>query len=96
MVQVARMTRAERNEEVTPSDRQALIAAAPVDLHDFNFLFPDLQNDPANLLAESPQTVSDLKQLSFAMVDLNQLGGANDSPIPAAYTMLHHVVRLAR
>ena len=86
MVQVARMTLAERNEEVAQSDRRALIAAAPVDLHDFNFLFPDLQNDPANLLAESPQTVSDLKQLSFAMVDLNQQGGANDSPIPAAYT----------
>jgi hypothetical protein len=55
-----------------------------VDLHAFDFLFPDLQNDPANLLAESPQTVSDLKQLSFTMVDLNRRG--DDSPIPAAYT----------
>jgi hypothetical protein len=27
-----------------------------------------------------------LKQLSFAMVDRNQRGGSNDSPIPAAYT----------
>jgi hypothetical protein len=87
MVQIARRTQAERSEEVARSAPRALAAAASVDyLNDFDFLFPDLQKDPANLLVESPQTVSDLKQLSFSMVDLNQRGGANDSPIPAAYT----------
>jgi len=85
-VQVALRTLEERKEQVTQAAPRALAAAPEVDLNEFGFAFPDLQKDPANLLVESPQTVSDLKQLSFAMVDLNQRGGDNDSPIPAAYT----------
>ncbi|WP_214366861.1 LysM peptidoglycan-binding domain-containing protein [Pseudonocardia sp. H11422] len=61
-------------------------AAAPVDLNDFDFLFPTLQGDPANLLPESTDTVAALKALSATMVDQNQIGGGNDAPIPAAYT----------
>ncbi len=64
----------------------AFTAAAPVDLSDFDFLFPTLQDDPANLLPESAQTVACLKVLSATMEDQDQLGGDNDSPIPAAYT----------
>ncbi|MGH3769625.1 MAG: hypothetical protein ACRDTX_31520, partial [Pseudonocardiaceae bacterium] len=64
----------------------AFAAAAPVDLQDFDFLFPTLQTDPANLLPESKQTVVDLKTLAGTMEDPDQPGGDNDSPIPAAYT----------
>jgi hypothetical protein len=86
LLEISRKTLAEREQQATQSAAPQVAAAAEVDLHAFDFLFPDLQKDPANLLVESTQTVSDLKQLSFAMVDLNQRGGANDSPIPAAYT----------
>jgi hypothetical protein len=85
-LQAARMSLADREANVEQGEMRALEAVPEEDLHDFNFLFPDLQKDPAKLLVESPQTVSALKQLSFAMVDLNQRGGTNDSPIPAAYT----------
>ncbi|MGQ0778508.1 MAG: peroxidase family protein [Pseudonocardiales bacterium] len=58
----------------------------PRDLQDFDFMFPTLQSDPANLLPESTQTLVHLKALAGTMEDLDELGGANDSPIPAAYT----------
>ncbi|MGH3937628.1 MAG: peroxidase family protein [Pseudonocardiaceae bacterium] len=58
----------------------------PRDLQDFDFMFPTLQSKAANLLPESTQTLVHLKALAATMEDLNELGGANDSPIPAAYT----------
>jgi nucleoid-associated protein YgaU len=58
--------------------------AAPVDAHSFDFLFPDLQNDDANLLPQSADTPARLKVLGATMVDTDQRG--EDSPIPAAYT----------
>lgn len=64
----------------------AFAAASPVDLQDFDFLFPTLQADPANLLPESTQTVTNLKTLAATMEDPDQQGGDNDSPIPAVYT----------
>ncbi|MGH3914779.1 MAG: peroxidase family protein [Pseudonocardiaceae bacterium] len=60
--------------------------ARPADLQDFDFLFPTLQADPANLLPESTTTLVHLKALAETMEDLDELGGANDSPVPAAYT----------
>src|SRR3954447_5160564 len=81
---ITRRTLAEREQQVAQGPQQFAAAAVPEDLNAFDFLFPDLQKDPANLLPELTQTVSNLKQLSFAMVDLNQRG--DDSPIPAAYT----------
>jgi hypothetical protein len=59
--------------------------AAPAALQDFDFLFPELQDDPANLLAESVDTVRHLKELGRTMHDP---GGADpgDSTIPAIYT----------
>jgi nucleoid-associated protein YgaU len=59
--------------------------AAPTALQDFDFLFPELQDDPANLLAESPDTVRRLKELGRTMHDP---GGPDpgDSTIPAIYT----------
>src|SRR3954465_15375040 len=84
LLQIARKTLEEREQEITAGAPRAVAAAEAVGLNAFDFLFPDLQKDPANLLPELTQTVSNLKQLSFAMVDLNQRG--DDSPIPAAYT----------
>jgi nucleoid-associated protein YgaU len=77
--------------ERTPSTRGAAPAAttAPADLHNFDFLFPDLQNDPANLLPTSAETVARLKALGTTMVDPNAPNlpdPAGNSPIPAVYT----------
>jgi nucleoid-associated protein YgaU len=64
----------------------AFAAADPVDLQDFDFMFPALQNDAENLLPESVETVARLKGLSATMEDDDQLGDAHDADIPAAYT----------
>jgi LysM repeat protein len=82
MVQQAREDLVSRGAELN----LAFAAASPVDLQDFDFLFPTLQTDPANLLPESTETVARLKTLAGTMQDLDQPGGDNDSPIPAAYT----------
>jgi nucleoid-associated protein YgaU len=58
--------------------------AAPVTLQDFDFLFPELQDDPANLLPRSAATVTRLKELGRAMVDPGPATG--DGTIPALYT----------
>jgi nucleoid-associated protein YgaU len=66
-----------------------VVATAPDDLHNFDFLFPELQDDPANLLPVSADTVARLKTLGAAMVDPNpadQADTAGNSPIPAVYT----------
>ena len=60
--------------------------AVPSDLHDFDYLFPDLAADPDSLLPESAATVAALKDLGKAMADPDVLGPDSDSPIPAAYT----------
>lgn len=63
----------------------AFAAALPADVQDFDFLFPALQDDPANLLPEAPETREHLIRLGQTMRDT---GGADsgDSDIPAAYT----------
>ena len=60
------------------------VAAAPA-LQSFDFMFPELQTNRANLLTASPNTVARLKKLGRAMVDP---GGTDpgDSTIPALYT----------
>jgi nucleoid-associated protein YgaU len=59
--------------------------ASPSDVQDFDFLFPSLQGDPANLLPESPDTPEQLKVLGRTMEDS---GGPDpgDADIPAVYT----------
>jgi heme peroxidase len=64
----------------------AFAAVTPVDLQDFDFLFPNLQRDPANLLPESPDTVNNLIQLGKAMRDTDPRDPAGNADIPAAYT----------
>jgi nucleoid-associated protein YgaU len=56
----------------------------PVDVHDFDFMFPALQADADNLLPTSPDTVAQLKALGRTMVDEDVPG--EDASIPAAYT----------
>ena len=64
----------------------AFAVAPPIDLHDFDFMFPTLQNSAANLLPVSAETVKQLKQLGRTMADRDELGAKHDSTIPAAYT----------
>jgi nucleoid-associated protein YgaU len=58
--------------------------AAPAALQDFDFLFPELQDDAANLLPRSATTVKRLKELGRTMVDPGAATG--DGRIPAIYT----------
>jgi hypothetical protein len=58
--------------------------AGPAALQDFDFLFPTLQNNPANLLPQEAATPVRLKELGRAMVDPGAATG--DSNIPAVYT----------
>ena len=72
-----------------PEAAAALEAALRDDLRNFDFLFPDLQNDPANLLPEvSPKTRNDLVALGRTMRDRFDPAQPGDSEVPAAYTYL--------
>lgn len=62
----------------------AFALTTPVESQSFDFLFPDLQDDEANLLPQAANTPELLKNLGSAMVDTDTAG--EDSPIPAAYT----------
>jgi hypothetical protein len=66
----------------------AFAAAQPVDLKDFDFLFPDLQNDPNNLLEEAATTPANLARLGETMIDDPGPGNdpAGDSDISAIMT----------
>ncbi len=63
----------------------AFVAATPVDLQDFDFLFPQLQNNPNNLLPEARKTRDDLIRLGTTMRETSN-DASGDSRIPAAYT----------
>lgn len=75
-------------DEINSSRSNSLLFAAikPVNLQDFDFLFPELQNDPANLLPESPDTRNNLVRLGAEMRDASGTSADGDSDIPAAYT----------
>lgn len=70
--------------EAAAGIRAAFALVQPVESHNFDFLFPGLQDDEANLLPQTTGTVAQLKNLGSAMVDTDLAG--EDSPIPAAYT----------
>ncbi len=74
----------------TLTDRSADIplgfaAVQPLTTQDFGFLFPELQENPANLLPESRATRDALVELGQVMLDENPTSG-EDTDIPAAYT----------
>src|SRR5918993_869295 len=72
-----------------PEAAAALAAALRDDMRNFDFLFPDLQNDAANLLPEvSPKTRDDLVALGRTMRDRFDPTQPGDAEIPAAYTYL--------
>lgn len=64
----------------------AFAAAQPVDLKDFDFLFPDLQNDPNNLLPEDATTPANLVRLGKTMVDNIGNDPEGDADISAIMT----------
>jgi Animal haem peroxidase len=67
--------------------------AKPVDLNDFDFMFPKLQHDPDSLLPEGPGTRDALIALGLTMRDTARGDDpAGDSEIPAAYTYLGQFV----
>ena len=83
-----------RNAFVGPTRdlRLGFAAVRPVDLQDFDFLFPDLQNDLANLLPVAPQTVNNLTRLGRTMLIDPLVPSNGDANIPAAYTYLGQFV----
>jgi hypothetical protein len=52
-----------------------------VDLKDFDFMFPKLQNNPNNLLPESSATPANLARLGKTMVDIADNDEAGDSDV---------------
>jgi hypothetical protein len=80
--QAARTALAESSADVA----LGFAAARPVVTQDFDFLFPDLQADPANLLPESRTTRDALVELGRVMLDAGGDAGSGGSRIPAAYT----------
>ncbi len=62
------------------------LVARPADLHDFDYLFPDLAGDPTATLPEATTTTDALKALGQTMAEADLLVGEVDSDIPAAYT----------
>jgi len=71
--------------EATLDTPLGFVAARPVITQDFGFLFPELQEDPANLLPESRETRNALVRLGETMRDVGD-GSSGDSPVPAVYT----------
>src|ERR671916_1712230 len=84
----ARAALAERSADIP----LGFAAAQPVITTDFGFLFPDLQNDPDNLLPESRATRDALVELGRTMLDEGVDAGDGDSRIPAAYTYFGQLV----
>ncbi|WP_249999375.1 LysM peptidoglycan-binding domain-containing protein [Actinoplanes sp. M2I2] len=70
--------------EVAARSTGAFALVRQVEGHSFDFLFPGLQDDEANLLPQTATTPAQLKDLGNAMVDRDVDG--EDSDIPAAYT----------
>ena len=64
----------------------AFAIAQPVDLKDFDFLFPDLQGDPNNLLPENASTVANLVRLGKTMIEETGNDPAGDSDVSALMT----------
>src|ERR687898_22085 len=80
--QSARAALAERSADIA----LGFAAAQPVITRDFGFLFPELQQNPDNLLPESRATRDALVELGRTMLDEGGDAGGGDSRIPAAYT----------
>jgi len=62
------------------------VMARPADTQDFGYLFPELQDDPDNLLPERRATRNALVDLGLAMRDTGDAAGDGNIGIPPAYT----------
>ncbi|MBA2346043.1 MAG: peroxidase [Rubrobacter sp.] len=62
------------------------VMAQPADTQDFGFLFPELQDDPENLLPQRRATRNALVDLGLAMRDSGDAAGGGNIGIPSAYT----------
>lgn len=80
------LARAQRHAAPPGGRAEAVSAVAAGEGQPFDFLFPTLQEDPTNLLPQSPETVKHLKALAATMEDPDLPGADHDAPIPAAYT----------
>ncbi|HEX7176200.1 MAG TPA: heme peroxidase family protein [Pyrinomonadaceae bacterium] len=69
---------------INASFGRQVINVAPLVLTRFDYLFPDLQNDPQSRLPEHPDTVKNLRELGKSMSEAP--GQQSDSNIPSAYT----------
>lgn len=78
----ARNKLAERSAEVP----LAFAAVVPANTQDFDYLFPELQKNPDDLLPEARETRDALIRLGQTMRDASGGGAIGDSDIPAAYT----------
>jgi hypothetical protein len=81
-LQEARETVRESSEK-TPL---GFLTARPVVTEDFDYMFPELQEDPDNLLPIASQTRDALVELGKTMRDPDGTDAPGDSRIPAAYT----------
>lgn len=88
---VPRLTPASAREDLarrTSDMPLAFAAAVPTDSRDFDFMFPSLQYDEANLLPAAPETPERLKALGRAMHDPGDATDPGDAQLPAVYTYL--------
>src|SRR4051794_10488836 len=72
-------------DEINASTNLPFSFAKALDLTRFDYLFPELQLDPANRLPESTGTVQALKELGLTMNEPID-STTPDSGIPSAYT----------
>lgn len=72
--------------EISEETPLGFLTARPTVTNDFDFMFPELQEDPNNLLPTSSRTVERLIALGATMRDPDGTDSAGDSRIPAAYT----------
>ncbi len=68
------------------ADRALAAPAVGPEVQDFDFMFGDLQQDPANLLPQAAKTNGRLKLLGRSMVEPGEDPDPGDSRIPAVYT----------
>ena len=77
----ARAAVTERSADIT----LGFAAVEPLSTQDFGFLFPELQENPDNLLPVGQATRNNLVELGRVMIDDDPASG-EDADIPAAYT----------
>jgi hypothetical protein len=76
----------ERLRESSAENPLAFATARPTVTEDFDFMFPELQRNPENLLPKGRATRDALVRLGQTMRDADAASADGDAEIPAAYT----------